>query len=229
MSPEWVGVIISGVSLLVSIAGIWIQTWLTLRTGSTGTQSTAPSATSFAPPPEVPSAPPPIGIPPYGVPRSRAGAPPLRHDSLPMALKNLTAATFVVPLVPLAYAMANLRVETATFGMVPAAVVALLFVLAVVPLRILVRRRNQTAMRVAEVLSRVFAAATGIGGIVFAYMTVVGVLHAVGINWPPGEFVNPGLFAFLAGVLAALSGFAYFLTSSSATLLRIVREDAGRS
>jgi hypothetical protein len=227
MSPEWAGVIISGVSLLVSIAGIWIQTWLTLRTGSTGTLSTAPSTTSFAPPPAVPSAPPPIGIPPYGVPR--AGAPPLRHDCLPKALKNLTAATFVVPLVPLAYAMFELRVETATFGMVPAAVVALLFTLAVVPLRILVRRRNQTAMRVAEVLSRVFAAATGIGGLLFAYATVVAVLHAVGINWPPGEFVNPGLFAFLAGVLAALSGFAYFLTSSSATLLRIVREDAGRS
>ena len=228
MSPEWVGVIISGVSLLVSIAGIWIQTWLALRTGSTATPSTAPSATSFAPPPAVPSAPP-VGTPPYGVPRSRAGAPPPRHDHLPKALKNLTAATIVVPIVPLTYALIGLRVGTATFGVLPAAVVALLFTSAMVPLRILVKGGNSSAMRVAEVLSWVCAAVTGIGGLVFAYMTVVAVLHAVGIDWPPGEFVNAGLMAVVACGLAVLSGVAYYVTSNSATLLGIVRANAGRS
>ncbi len=221
MSPEWAGVVISGVSLLVSIAGIWIQTWLALRTSRTA----APSATAPTPPPVAHT---PVGTLPYGVPRSPAGAPPPRHDSLPKALKTLTAATIVVPLVPLAYALAGVRVGTATFGILPAAVVALVFTSAMVPLRLRVKGRNHTAMRAAELLSTVCAFVTGLGGLMFAYITVVAVSHAVGIDWPPGEFDDPGMMAVVTGGLAALSGLASYLTSSSATLLGDIRYSARR-
>ena len=131
----------------------------------------------------------------------------------------MTAATIVVPLVPLAYALVGVRVGTATFGILPAAVIALVFTSAMVPLRIQVKGHNHTAIRVAEVLSTGCAFVTGLGGLMFAYITFVAVSHAVGIDWPPGEFDNPGLMAVVTGGLAALSGLAYYLTSSSASLL----------
>jgi hypothetical protein len=230
MSSEWVGVVISGASLLVSIASIWIQTWLTLRFNrSTGTPSGIPSVAPLpAPPVDAPPVTPPMHVPPADVPRS-PGQTPRRHDLLPTALKNLTAATFVVPIVPLAYALFGLRVGTASFGIVSAAVIALLFTSAVVPLRVLVTARNQIAMRVTEVLCSVCGTVSAIGGVVFAYLTIAAILHVIGIEWPPGQFVNAGLVAIIGGLLAALSALAFYFLSSSAVLLKAAREAAVRS